>query len=337
MSEIICEVRGHTGIITINRPQALNALNTPMCVAITNALIKWRDDNNISAIIIKADENGRAFCAGGDVIMMSESGKAGDNRAETFWRTEYALNELIKTYPKPYIAMIDGIVMGGGVGLSVHGKYRIAGDKTLFAMPETGIGYFPDVGGTYFLPRLGVAIGNWMGLTGARLDGAMALKIGVATHFVKSENYGNLFDALIKNPNDIENTISGFATIPQCDELPDEINIFANENLGEIFLALENSHSDWAKAQLKILKTKSPFALHFTFAAMKIGMNSDFKTAMNNELNWSLSFLATPDFHEGIRAQLIDKDRNPHWDINFSHNEIDQIIAKTDKVLEFIE
>lgn len=337
MSEIICEVRGQTGIITINRPQALNALNTPMCVAITNALIKWRDDNNISAIIIKADENGRAFCAGGDVIMMSESGKAGDNRAETFWRTEYALNELIKTYPKPYIAMIDGIVMGGGVGLSVHGKYRIAGDKTMFAMPETGIGYFPDVGGTYFLPRLGVAIGNWMGLTGARLDGAMALKIGVATHFVKSENYGNLFDALIKNPNDIENTISGFATIPQCDELPDEINIFANKNLDEIFLALENSHSEWAKAQLKILKTKSPFALHFTFAAMKIGMNSDFKTAMNNELNWSLSFLATPDFHEGIRAQLIDKDRNPHWDINFSHNEIDKIIAKTDKVLEFIE
>ena len=337
MSEILSEVRGQIGIITINRPQALNALNTSMCAAITDALIKWRQDDNVKAVIIKSDENGRAFCAGGDVIMMSESGKAGDNRAEIFWRTEYALNELIKTYPKPYIALIDGITMGGGVGLSVHGKYRVAGDKTLFAMPETGIGYFPDVGGTYFLPRLGAAIGNWMGLTGARLDGVMALKIGVATHFVKSENYGNLFAALIKNPDDIENILSNFATIPQCDDLPYEIGVFANESLDDIFLALENSQSDWARSQLKILKTKSPFALYFTFAAMKIGMNSDFKTAMNNELNWSLSFLETTDFHEGIRAQLIDKDRNPQWVKNFTQDDVTRIIENTDKVLEFIK
>ena len=337
MSEILSEVRGQIGIITINRPQALNALNTPMCEAITDALIKWRHDNNIKAVIIKSDETGRAFCAGGDVIMMSESGKAGDKRAETFWRTEYALNELIKTYQKPYIALIDGITMGGGVGLSVHGKYRIAGDKTLFAMPETGIGYFPDVGGTYFLPRLGTAIGNWMGLCGARLDGAMALKIGVATHFVKSENYAILLDALVENPGDIENTILQFATIPTCDDLPVEINLFAQESLEKVFHALENSQSDWVKAQLKILKTKSLFALNFTFAAMKIGMISDFKTAMNNELNWSLSFLSTPDFHEGIRAQLIDKDRNPQWMKSFTQDDVTRIIEKTDKVLEFIK
>lgn len=337
MPEIICEIRGQTGIITINRPQALNALNTGMCDAITKSLLAWRHNNEILAVIIKADENGRAFCAGGDVVMMSESGKAGDDRAETFWRTEYALNELIKTYPKPYIALIDGITMGGGVGLSVHGKYRIAGDKTLFAMPETGIGYFPDVGGTYFLPRLGVAIGNWMGLTGARLDGALALKIGVATHFVRSENYGALFDALVQNPDDIENTLMHFATIPKCDALPDEINIFANNSIEKIIDALGQSQSEWAKAQLKILGTKSPFALYFTFAAMKKGALSDFKTAMNNELNWSLAFLSTHDFHEGIRAQLIDKDRNPKWIPNISSDEITKIISQNEAVLEFVD
>ena len=159
--QIHFEVFGNLGKITLNRPGALNALTTEMCKAMIKTMQAWEDDDRIGAVLVEGAGD-RAFCAGGDIVMLQESAKAGDPRAEEFWRTEYALNELIHRYKKPYIAMIDGIVMGGGVGLSVHGRLRVAGDNTLFAMPETGIGYFPDVGGTYFLPRLGRDFGNWI-------------------------------------------------------------------------------------------------------------------------------------------------------------------------------
>jgi enoyl-CoA hydratase len=313
--QIIIETIQNLGIITLNRPEALNALNTQMCKLITAALLEWEKNDNVKAVLVKGAGE-RAFCAGGDIVMLHNSGRDQTNEAEQFWRTEYALNELIYSYPKPYIALIDGITMGGGVGLSVHGKYRIAGLKTLFAMPETGIGYFPDVGGTYFLPRLGRAIGNWMGLTGARIDGAMACKIGVATHYI--ENHVALIKALCQNLNgsfeQIEDILAGVCiTPPQAPEFSECISCFDTEDLGAIYNCLEYGECEWGAAQLKSLRLKSPLAVAITFEAMKRGASLSFREVMVRELDLSLNFLKNPDFYEGIRAQVIDKDRNPNW------------------------
>ncbi len=343
---VIIETCGNLGFITLNRPESLNALNTQMCNFIINALLDWEKDDNIKAILVKGAGE-RAFCAGGDIIMLHNSGRDKTNEAENFWRTEYALNELIHSYPKPYIALIDGITMGGGVGLSVHGKYRIAGSKTIFAMPETGIGYFPDVGGTYFLPRLGRGIGNWMGLTGARIDGAMACKIGVATHYIESQKHNDLISALSGSQLDgsfeqIEEILSEICiNAPKIDDLPQSLNCFDNDDLAHIIDCLENSNDDWAMAQLKAIKTKSPIALCVTLLAMKKGGFLSFREAMIRELDLSLNFLKSRDFYEGIRAQVIDKDRDPKWEYNDISQINDEIIAQffalNPKILEFIK
>lgn len=343
---VIIETCGNLGLITLNRPESLNALNTQMCKDITNALLDWEKDDNIKAILVKGAGE-RAFCAGGDIIMLHNSGRDKTYEAENFWRTEYALNELIHSYPKPYIALIDGITMGGGVGLSVHGKYRIAGSKTIFAMPETGIGYFPDVGGTYFLPRLGRGIGNWMGLTGARIDGAMACKIGVATHYIESQKHNDLISALSGSQlegsfEQIEEILSEICiNAPKIDDLPQALNCFDNDDLAQIINCLEDSNDEWAIAQLKAIKTKSPIALCVTLLAMKKGGFLSFREAMIRELDLSLNFLKSRDFYEGIRAQVIDKDRDPKWEYNDISQINDEIIAQffalNPKILEFIK
>lgn len=321
---IIARIEGSLGRITLNRPTALNALTEEMCVGITDALLAWRDDKTVKAVLVDGAGD-RAFCAGGDVIMLHDSGKAKDSRAETFWRVEYALNELIHTYPKPYIALIDGIVMGGGVGLSVHGEYRIAGDTTLFAMPETGIGYFPDVGGTYFLPRLGskpsMAVGNWLGLTGARLGPTQCVDLGVATHFVPTDKHEGLIDALTRS-DDIAAVLTRFNQAPPTsDPIPDAVNAFDADNVVDILKALDTDGSDWSVQQAKLIRRKSPLAMATTLEAMRRGADLDFRAAMTQELDLSLNFLTIQDFYEGIRAQLIDKDRNPSW----SHDSVDSV------------
>ncbi len=331
------QTNNQLGIITLNRPQALNALNTAMCAAIVKQLLEWEKSTGINAILIKG-EGDRAFCAGGDIIMLHNSGRDGTESAEEFWRTEYALNELIHTYSKPFIALIDGITMGGGVGLSVHGKYRIAGPKTLFAMPETGIGYFPDVGGTYFLPRLGRAIGNWLGLTGARIDGALACKIGVATHYFDGD-LAVLMSAL--SSGDIDENLRVICRPPPNADLPMEINCFDFDNLADIFQALENSNTEWSAAQLKILKSKSPLSLHVTLRAMQRGANLSFRECMIRELDLSLNHLKSRDFYEGIRAQVIDKDRNPKWQnagiMDCNEEEIAELFKMNSGILQFID
>lgn len=319
---IIARKEGKIGHITLARPKALNALNTEMCEAMTRALMDWRDDAEVLAVVVDGAGD-RAFCAGGDVVMLHDSGKAKDGRAEAFWRTEYALNELIKTYPKPYVALIDGIVMGGGVGLSVHGHHRVAGDTTLFAMPETGIGYFPDVGGTYFLPRLRVDIGNWLGLTGARLGPAECFEIGVATAFVPTEKHEALTKALadIQSAEEVAGLIQSFAATPEGGDVPTEVQLFDREGVADILSALDADGSDWAAQQAKLMRRKSPMAMATTLEAMRRGATIDFREAMTMELDLSLNFLTTQDFYEGIRAQLIDKDRNPKW----SHEDVSDV------------
>ncbi|MGB3456230.1 MAG: enoyl-CoA hydratase/isomerase family protein [Litorimonas sp.] len=316
---IIARREGAIGRITLNRPAALNALTTEMCEGMTRALLEWRDDADVLAVVVDGAGD-RAFCAGGDVVMLHDSGKAKDGRAESFWRTEYALNELIHTYPKPYVALIDGIVMGGGVGLSVHGQHRVAGDTTLFAMPETGIGYFPDVGGTYFLPRLRRDIGNWLGLTGARLGPAECLEVGVATAVVPTDRHAQLVKSLadIKAPGEVAGLIQSFAATPAGKDegggnVPTEVQLFDRDNVADILSALDADGSEWAAKQAKSMRRKSPLALATTLEALKRGGGMDFRDAMTMELDLSLNFLTIQDFYEGIRAQLIDKDRNPKW------------------------
>jgi enoyl-CoA hydratase len=267
--------------------------------------------------------------------LLHDSGKAGDSRAENFWRIEYALNELIHRYSKPYITLIDGFVMGGGVGLSVHGRLRVAGDTTRFAMPETGIGYFPDVGGTYFLPRLGNAIGNWLGLTGANIGPGQSYEIGVANAYVPSARHDDLIAALAAT--DLDGSDSAVANIvkdfvqkpPELELLPDAISCFNETSVPAILRALDADGSEWAAKQAKSMRRKSPLALAVTLEAMRRGATLRFREAMARELDYSLGFLKTQDFYEGIRAQLIDKDRNPKW----SHDMGEVTPAQVSRVL----
>jgi enoyl-CoA hydratase len=193
--EILFEKRGHAGLITLNRPKALNALTLTMVRLMHPQLAEWARDPEIAHVVVRAAGE-KAFCAGGDIRQLNDWGLAGDQRCLDFYREEYRLNTFIKRYPKPYVALIDGIVMGGGVGLSVHGSHRVAGERITFAMPETGIGLFPDVGGTYFLPRLPGSVGTWLALTGARLKQADAAWCGIGTHAVPTESFDDLTQAL---------------------------------------------------------------------------------------------------------------------------------------------
>lgn len=345
--QILSRVTGNLGHITLNRPKALNALTQPMVDEITRLLLAWEADDAVGAVLIDG-AGGRAFCAGGDVILLHDSGKAGDDRAEHFWRTEYALNDLIHRYSKPYITLIDGFVMGGGVGLSVHGQYRIAGDDTLFAMPETGIGYFPDVGGTYFLPRLGLDIGQWLGLTGARLKTPEALELGVANGFIPSDQHAAFTAALGAAPlNGSDEAVAAVMANylkpgPMDTDMPAGLTAFNEKDVPSILRALDGMNGEWAAKQAKSIRAKSPIALSVTFEAIKRGADLDFRTAMTQELDLSLNFLKTQDFYEGIRAQLIDKDRNPKW----SHDGLESVTSEqvervfkraADPALEFLE
>lgn len=324
--EIQYRVIGNLGHITLNRPKALNALTYAMCEKITELLLEWEDNSEIGAVLIDGAGD-RAFCAGGDVILLHDSGKAGDSRAEEFWRIEYALNELIHCYSKPYISLIDGFVMGGGVGLSVHGKYRVAGDATVFAMPETGIGYFPDVGGTFFLPRLGMSVGQWLGLTGARLNVGQTCDIGIANLYVPTDKHSDLIEALGVADLDgtdsrVNKVLEAFSQVPPAhDAIPKAIKAFNCGSVPEILLSLDRDNSEWAAKQAKNIRRKSPIAMCVTFEALKRGINMTFRQVMTQELDISLNFLRTQDFYEGIRSQLIDKDRNPKW----SHSSVDEV------------
>lgn len=320
-TSLIARKQGAIGRITLNRPGALNALNTEMVLEMTRALLAWRDDESIKAVVVEGAGE-RAFCAGGDIIMIAESGRAGDGRAVEFWREEYKLNVLIKRYPKPYLAMIDGVTMGGGVGVSLHGSHRVAGDKTLLAMPETGIGFYPDVGGTYFLPRLDGEVGMWLGLTGARLKAADCLHVGAATHFIVSERQDGFVNELARAHLDerggvVDALLAEYASDPgeapaaSARALIDAT--FAGDSVEGVIAALERDGSDWALKQRDVLATKSPTSMKLTMRALREGASMKFEDAMRRELALSARCLDGNDFYEGVRAVLIDRDNAPDW------------------------
>lgn len=319
--EVTFERFGTKGVITLNRPKSLNALNLNMVNKIYPKLKEWEENPETTMIIIKGSGQ-KGFCAGGDILSVTKAGKKG---AE-FFNKEYELNHAIGTCLVPYIAFIDGITMGGGVGLSVHGQFRVATERTLFAMPETAIGLFPDVGGSYVLPRLGHSLGLYLALTGFRLKGRDVYKSGIATHMVDSENLPKLeMDLLaLENPStqDIMDLLRRYHL--ECktgrerefilDDKLDDINrLFAGNTMEEIFKNLENEGTDWANQQLETLKKMSPTSMKITLQQLRKGAELDLPECLIMESRMARGCLRNPDFYEGVRAVLIDKDHSPKW------------------------
>ena len=313
--EVLFERRGKCGVITLNRSEALNALTLNMVRLMKPVLADWAEDDAIENIVIEgAGEKG--FCAGGDIRALHDWGQAGEPEATGFYREEYQLNRQIKTFPKPYIALIDGITMGGGVGVSVHGSHRVATEKTIFAMPETGIGLLPDVGGTYFLPRLAGETGAWLVLTGARLKGADSLAAGVATHFTPSENIAALKEALAEG-GDVDAILAAHHQAPEGANLPaqqgDIDRLFAGDSVADIVAALEADGGDWAQAQAAAVKSKSPTSAAVALRQMRDGIKAEFDACMRIEMRAVTRIMALTDFYEGVRATIIEKTGAPNW------------------------
>lgn len=312
--EVLFEKRGALGLITLNRPQALNALNRAMCFAIHAQLDEWRGNPSVEIVAIEGGGD-RAFCAGGDVVGLYHAGKAGSDDWEGFFRDEYRMNHAIATYPKPYVALIDGITMGGGVGLSIHAPYRIATERTLFAMPETGIGLIPDVGGTHALPRLPGELGTYLGLIGARLKGADCIYAKIATHFCPSDRLPALIEALAEG-GDVEQLLGDFDCDTEEPPLAAHRDTIDEHFVGdrvEAILASLDRGDDWAQEQAATLRRMSPTSCKLTLRALREGAENDIAGALRTEYRVVCAIKEGKDFYEGVRAQLVDKDRNPRW------------------------
>jgi enoyl-CoA hydratase len=305
---------GRVGRILLNRPKALNALDLPMLHACAAILETWRNDPHVDAVVIEGAGE-RAFCAGGDIIALRDAQTSGNRpAADEFFRVEYDLNLTIATYPKPYIALIDGICMGGGIGMSVHAPYRVATEHAAFAMPETAIGFFPDIGATFLLPRLPGELGLYLGLTGLRTTGADAVHAGFATHFTPRARLPQLSAALAK---DGPAALAAFnEALPPYSLAADRAAIdqcFSAATVTEIVQRLEALSANWSQAALKALRNVSPTALHFTLRALRRGRDLTLKQALDAEFALTKTTMAYPDFAEGVRAMVIDKDRKPAW------------------------
>jgi enoyl-CoA hydratase len=314
---ILARVEHGWGRLTLNRPKALHALTLEMCEQMIAALLSWRDDPTVLAVMI--DHAGaRGFCAGGDIRQIAEGGRGDGAGARAFFLAEYRLNYLLFVYPKPIVAIMDGVTMGGGVGISAPAQYRIATERTVFAMPETGIGLFPDVGGGWFLPRLPGETGLWLGLTGARLKAADCLLLGVATDYVEAARIEALTASLLRAPEAIDIVLTEFAGdagSPPLAQVQNRIDrLFVGDRVESILDGLEADGSDWAKAQVAILKMKSPQALKVTLRQLRQGRaRASFADEMAVEFCLAVRICRRPDFQEGVRAVIVDKDNAPRW------------------------
>jgi len=321
--EILFERRGAAGIVTLNRPKALNALTHAMAVALRKQLGLWADDDAVTRVVVTAAGD-RAFSAGGDIRALYDLGKAERyDEALQFWRDEYPLNVVIKNYRKPYIALIDGIAMGGGVGVSIHGSHRIAGDRYSFAMPEVGIGFFPDVGATWFLPRMPGELGTYCALTGERFGIADALAGGIATHRVPTARFEALLDGLAGTVS-VDAVTAAFSEpagegpIAQRKQTIDRL--FAGDSVERILAAVDReatlggANAEWAQKTAATIRTKSPLSLKLALAQVRRGKSWDFETCMRAEFRIVSRIIHGHDFYEGVRAVIVDKDNNPRWE-----------------------
>ncbi len=323
----IMGVGGSIGLITLNRPSALNSLTKEMCLTIDEKLVEWDQKDHIKAVIVRA-EGDQAFCAGGDIRFVYDQGRLGAKKSRKFFWHEYRMNHRIFHFSKPYIALLHGITMGGGVGLAIHGSHRVAAENLLFAMPETGIGFYPDVGGSYFLPRCTGTTGYYIALTGARLHIADALYAGVIDHVVPKEEFNNLICALLEakftenTDMQVSDIINSFSmnmegmdiSKPHLVEKRSEINqIFSLNTVEAIIKMLNESSDEWCQNVLTTLLQKSPTSLKVTLQQLQFGAQMNFDDCMRMEYRITQHFLRHPDFYEGIRSVVIDKDRTPSW------------------------
>lgn len=312
---VVVGLEGALGRIHLNRPEALNSLNLDMVRKISDRIDALEGNPAVRAIALTGE--GRALCAGGDIKMIWQVGRTAPQEALVFWAEEYRLNARISHLRKPWLAVMDGICMGGGVGLSVHGSHRIVTEKTRFAMPETGIGYFPDVGGTWALSRAPQHLGFWIGLTGATIGAADTIAAGLADAMVPSEALPALL-ADIASGQTVESAIKAHAVDPGVSMLKDNAvlidSVFASEDMEEIFAALQANGSDFAKSTLALLEAKSPTSLVLTLHLLRAAQSSaSLETCLDREYAADALILDGHDFYEGVRAAVIDKDRDPIW------------------------
>ena len=307
------EVRQNAGVITLTRPKALNAITDKMVIAIDKALDAWEDDAQIRHIVLKAE--GRAFSAGGDLLELYDMAKSGHLHFD-FFRDEYSLNARLGVFPKPIVALINGIIMGGGVGVAVHGKYRVMSENAVFAMPEVGIGFFPDVGGSHFLPRLPNHVGRYLALTGARIRAADALACGIATHYVAADNLDALEAALCEDEDagavldrfdDRQTMLEGKLDQAEIKRL------FSGGSVKEIMQDLQAHDSDFARTALEAMQAKSPTSMSVAYRQLEEGRSLDLAACMRMEFRILVRMLRGHEFTEGIRAVIVDKDNSPIW------------------------
>ncbi|WFR95756.1 enoyl-CoA hydratase/isomerase family protein [Rhizobium tumorigenes] len=320
--EIIIERNGSVGVIRLNRPKALNSLTLSMVRAIASSLESFAADPAIASVAIMG-EGERGLCAGGDIRALHQSGSTGGEDATSFWREEFRLNRMIAEYPKPYVALMDGITMGGGVGIASHGSHRIVTERTRLAMPETGIGYFPDVGATWLLSRDEGETGTWLALTGLAIGAADAIYAGLADHHVSSQDLDEVIAATGRLPpgasaEEVHSAIAAFATPPEDGVFGAKAGAigraFAHDSIEAIMAALAMEPDAFAADSLKAIATRSPTSLKLTLLLLRAGRKSrDLAECLERELCACRQILKTPDFYEGIRAAIIDKDRNPQW------------------------
>lgn len=321
---ILRRVDGRAGRLTLNRPKALHALNAEMCQLLTDGLRAFVDDADVDLVIL--DHTGpRGFCAGGDVKMMAASGRGDGLEARGFFRTEYRLNHLLQGFPKPVVAVMDGVTMGGGVGLSVHGSHRLVTERTVFAMPETAIGFFPDVGGGWFLPRLGVGLGTWLGLTGARITGTDVVRLGVGTHFIDSAELPSRLAALCDGGQE---ALATLRPPPPSQALldPGLLAPFERASIRELLDGLDAAGDAWSRDQAQVLRARSRQSLEVTLRHLRQSARAtSFADVMRVEYRLAVRLVATADFQEGVRAAVIDKDGAPRW--SDARTDVDALFA----------
>jgi enoyl-CoA hydratase len=330
MTEVITQIERKIARVRLDRPKAIHALTTAMCATILDALEAWRTDQQVEAILIDHAE-GRGFCAGGDIRMLAESGAKDGVEAREFFHTEYRMNHRLFTYAKPVVAFMDGITMGGGVGLSQPAKYRVATENTRLAMPETGIGLFPDVGGGWYLSRLPGRTGQFLALTGHRLDGAECLALGLATHYLTSDRLEDAKARIAAEPQRIAAILDELSTpAPEAKILAhrDAIDrLFASDTLEAIFAALEADSGEWAQQQLALLRTKSPQTMKVSLRLLHEGATMPtFEDEMRQEYAVGAHVVQRHDFLEGVRAVIVDKDNAPAWNPATPEGVTDHII-----------
>lgn len=315
---ILARHEGAIGRLTLNRPRALHALTQAMCEEMTAALLAWRDDASIEAVVLD-HESGRGFCAGGDVVsvrrsVLEDGGAAG----RAFFMAEYRLNHLLFTFPKPVIAFMDGVTMGGGVGLALPANIRVATENTLFAMPEGSIGLFPDVGAGYYLPRLPGQLGKFLALTGARLDGAECLWAGIATHYCGSDDLSEAKQLIAAAPTAAEEILRDLASTPPAARLAGNAEkidlLFGADTLEETMAALAADASGWAEKELKAVQSRCPTSAKVALRLFQeSSQRDDFAAEMVQEYRIAARMIMRHDFTDGVRAVLVDKDQSARW------------------------